>query len=190
MHVETLFSISWLRFGKAATRQRRLPLFLCIAALGTCVGGTNTAVADLAPGHVEEFPAVIAGATAAYPQTIAVGPEGSIWYAEIGDKIGRMTLDGTITGEFTIPAGPLASMSPYGRDPFGIAVGADGNLWFTDANYDEEEHCYVGRITPNGTAKEFPLIPHYTCPAWDRAGIGRQHVVHRARSARLFATGA
>jgi streptogramin lyase len=36
--------------------------------------------------------------------------------------------------------------------PAGIALGADGNLWFTEAN-----HNALGRITPNGTVTEFSL---------------------------------
>ncbi len=39
-----------------------------------------------------------------------------------------------------------------GHDPLGMDVGADGNLWFTDASTANA----IGRITPSGAVHEFP----------------------------------
>jgi len=61
-----------------------------------------------------------------------------------------MAVTGTVT-EFSTNLTPDAS-------PFGIAAGPDGNLWFT-----EQKIAKVGRITPNGTIKEFAL-PGGTSP--------------------------
>src|SRR5262249_39615245 len=74
-----------------------------------------------------------------------------IWSTEVfGNKIGRITPDGTIT-EFPIPT--ASSL------PGGIALGPDGNMWFTESNKNK-----IGRITtvgtastPAGTITEFPL---------------------------------
>src|SRR5262249_42361078 len=74
-----------------------------------------------------------------------------IWSTEgFGTKIGRTTPDGTFR-EFPIP--PASSL------PGGIALGPDGNMWFTESNKNK-----IGRITtvgtastPAGTITEFPL---------------------------------
>jgi virginiamycin B lyase len=54
-------------------------------------------------------------------------------------------------------AGPLGSITEFsaglntGSFPDNIAVGADGNVWFTDAGTT----AAIGQITPNGTIHEF-----------------------------------
>src|ERR1700722_2880101 len=68
-----------------------------------------------------------------YPTSIVSGPDGNMWFTdvaynrEVPDKIGRITPAGAIV-EFPIP-GPT-SLNFVG--PSAIAVGPDGNLWFTD----------------------------------------------------------
>jgi streptogramin lyase len=94
---------------------------------------------------------------------LMVGPDGNLWFPEsyvevagglcgpgcggyfvlIFDKIGRMTLTGSIT-QFPLPAVNGPSMEPS------LTVGPDGNLWFPDSNG-------IGRITPAGDITEFPL---------------------------------
>src|SRR5690242_20434191 len=54
--------------------------------------------------------------------TLVKAGEGAMWTKETGGKIARIATDGTVT-DFTIP-------SPAG----GIAVGADGNVWFTSGD--------------------------------------------------------
>jgi streptogramin lyase len=46
----------------------------------------------------------------------------------------------------TVTEIPLGS----GSDPYGIAVGGDGNLWFTTLSAG-----YIGRVTPAGTPTQF-----------------------------------
>jgi streptogramin lyase len=78
------------------------------------------------------------------PRGIAAGPDGNIWFTELfGNKIGRITMAGTIT-EFTIPTA--------GSNPEGITAGPDGNLWFAEFGGNK-----IGRITPAGVITEFPL---------------------------------
>jgi len=60
------------------------------------------------------------------------------------NEIVRMTTAGVITGEFPIPT-PSAN-------PFGITVGADGNLWFAELAGQK-----LGRITTACVITEFPL---------------------------------
>jgi streptogramin lyase len=81
---------------------------------------------------------------------IAAGPDGNLWFTEgnfkNGNKIGRITTSGVITGEFPLPTAKA--------QPLFIVAGPDGNLWFTEFNASK-----VGRITPTGTITEFPVTP-------------------------------
>jgi virginiamycin B lyase len=122
-------------------------------------------------GQVTEFTAGLT--PSAQPAGIAAGPDGAMWFTErTGARIGRIASDGTIT-EFALPAGsqPVGIAGGPGRDlwyadragrigrmttagevttylvaggrPEEIAVGSDGNVWFTDRSS-------VGRVTPLG----------------------------------------
>jgi virginiamycin B lyase len=74
-----------------------------------------------------------------------------MWFVELagrmdgrapdGNRVGRITMDGTVT-EFPIPS--------QTGSPINIAVGPDRNIWFTKGGA-------VGRVTPDGTITEFPL---------------------------------
>jgi streptogramin lyase len=78
------------------------------------------------------------------PASIANGPDGKLWFTEnVGNRIGRITLDGGVT-EFQ---GLTANSSPIV-----IATGPDGNLWLTEYTGNR-----IGRITPTGVLTEFPI---------------------------------
>jgi len=77
----------------------------------------------------------------AFPEGIAVSPNGSVWFAETSaDRIGHLTSDGTLR-EYAIPHAPGTRLAPWR-----IAVGSDGNVWFT-LNLGDA----IGRITPSET---------------------------------------
>lgn len=72
------------------------------------------------------------------PYALVTGPDGALWFAEIGaGQIGRITLDGLIT-EFPLP--------DRTSRPHAITPGSDGNQWFTEWAGNR-----VGSITPDGT---------------------------------------
>lgn len=88
------------------------------------------------------------------PWNIVAGPDGNLWFTEIGDyfnssnpanvaKIGRITPSGVVT-EFPVPTAASA--------PNGIAVGPDGALWFVENTGNK-----IGRITTAGSITEFPI---------------------------------
>ena len=92
----------------------------------------------------------------ALPSFLTTGPDGALWFTEsrfgggdIGNKIGRMTLDGHFD-EFTVPT--------IDASPKDIEVGSDGNLWFT-------EGYNIGRITPQGAITEFPIRGAFSGPS-------------------------
>jgi streptogramin lyase len=84
------------------------------------------------------------------PTSITVGPDGALWFAEIGaNKIGRITTSGAIT-EFSLPSGESLS---------NITKGPDGNLWFTEPIYSSAPG-EIGRFNPNtDTFTQFPTTP-------------------------------
>ncbi len=87
-----------------------------------------------------------AGLTSSAPWRLAAGSDGNIWFTEnTGNKIGRLTADGTVT-EFEVPTKNSA--------PNDITRGPDGDVWFLEMIGDK-----IGRITPQGRITEF-VIPH------------------------------
>jgi virginiamycin B lyase len=126
------------------SRKLALSLFLILGLLPA----QNVARAD-----VREF-ALQPGAR---PFAIAAGPDGGLWFTELGDaalsggvpgRVGRIGVDGSVA-EYALP-GPL-------HGPTGIAVGSDGNLWFTDPPARA-----IGRISPAGNVT---LLPN-PVPGW------------------------
>src|SRR5262245_3903924 len=93
-------------------------------------------------GMVTEFPLPNPGSG---PTTIALAADGSLWFTEsAGNRIGRMSPDGSGLGEFALPK-PNSS-------PRIIALGADGNMWFSEHTGNR-----MGRITPDGGMSEFAI---------------------------------
>jgi virginiamycin B lyase len=102
------------------------------------------------------------------PACITAGPDNRLWFTEsAGARIGAMTTNG-LAVEFTNGITPLVQYYAYQTNQFGaiqtnligfqtnyvfgITVGADGNLWFTEATAGQ-----IARITTNGTVTEFPI---------------------------------
>lgn len=75
------------------------------------------------------------------------GPDGNIWFIDLGGHVGRMTPTGDVT-LFTVATN--AQNSTTGPS---IGRGPDGNVWFS------YEPGKIGRITPNGVVTQFTL-PH------------------------------
>lgn len=103
-------------------------------------------------GVVTEFSAGISNPS--QPAEIAAGPDGNLWFTEPGgNRIGRITPGGAVT-EFssglTTGAPDPFNGQPSRANPLGIAVGPDGNMWFTEFGTNR-----VGRITMSGVITEF-----------------------------------
>jgi virginiamycin B lyase len=87
---------------------------------------------------------------------IVAGPDSALWFTEEDtNSIGRITTSG-LTTDYHLP-------DPTKHGPDQIALGADGNLWFT------EERGRIGRITPAGEITEWP-IPRGASPIGIAAG--------------------
>ena len=76
------------------------------------------------------------------PLDIVSGADGALWFADnSGSNIGRITTGGVVTEYAT----PTANSFPVG-----VAVGANGDIWFT------EEHDQIGHLV-NGSITEFAV---------------------------------
>jgi virginiamycin B lyase len=92
------------------------------------------------------------------PQAITLGPDGAMWFtvkvmnlasvAPSGARIGRITTSGALT-EITLPTGTTRRTTP---NVGAITTGADGALWFTDAQLGT-----IDRITTAGTLTTFAV---------------------------------
>ena len=109
-------------------------------------------------GSITEFPVPDSGAGG--PTELATGPDGNVWFVEPGpSQFGRITAQGVVT---IFPL-PMPDVKPNGittslSTPTDIALGPDGNLWFTE-NLSNK----IGRVsgfgpepTPTPTAACLP----------------------------------
>jgi virginiamycin B lyase len=116
-------------------------------------------------GRITEFPLPRPNSG---PGDITAGADGHMWFVELagrmdgvtpdGNRVGRITMDGTIT-EFPIPS--------QTGSPINVAVGPDRHIWFTKGTL-------VGRVTPEGAITEFPLGAGNTGATGLTAGSDRQ----------------
>jgi len=132
-------------------------LWITLALLGgliafCCIGGGIVGVLGrLRP--VTPLPGSFPGSG---PREIIAGSDGALWFTvQDGDKIGRMTTQGTIT-QFTITTNP-SDFSVYE-----ITAGPDGAIWFMEDGVVEK----IGRITTQGT------ITQFTLPTFDSGALG------------------
>jgi virginiamycin B lyase len=95
------------------------------------------------------------------PVAITEGPSGDLWFTDQRSNtagqtfIASITPSGAIT-EYPIPTGSAPDL-PVASAPAGIALGGDGDIWFTDDGQNSDGQNLVGRISPNGTITEYPI---------------------------------
>ncbi len=116
-------------------------------------------VARMTPtGEVTEFPVL----AFSEPQGIALGPEGDLWFTEVNNpecngsgchsKVGRIDPATDAVAEFTTGISE-------GSQPWEIAAGPNGHLWFTEfAVAGSNRTNRIGEINPeNDKVEEFEL---------------------------------
>jgi streptogramin lyase len=91
---------------------------------------------------------------------IAVGPDGNLWLVASTGVDG----DGHLFGDQILRLSPQGALArfPIGDGYAGlvaIAVGPDGNMWFTEAGANK-----IGRISPAGAVQEFALPRVFSQP--------------------------
>ncbi len=131
-------------------------LFLLFLISGSVVSASAISVSSHYPGQIVFTPYLVP-TRGGHPFGITSGPDGALWFTEIGrGKIGRITTSGTIS-EY-----PLPSVSSA---PKGITTGPDGALWFVEALGNQ-----VGRITTAGSITEYPIPTAGSQPSYIASG--------------------
>jgi streptogramin lyase len=94
------------------------------------------------------------------PDSIALGNDGAVWFAEdgqLGDSIGKITASGAVT-QYSLPEGKGVQH---------VAVGPDGNIWFSTSTANPTTGAFIaayfGEITPQGVVTEYE-IPDQSVP--------------------------
>jgi virginiamycin B lyase len=118
---------------------------LVLAGCGSTTPITS-GTATPAPPYVPNVSAEYAVPTAASQPTGITKTSTALWFTEeAGDKIGELDETAKIT-EFPVPTA--------NAKPLSIALGQDGNLWFTEFGAAQ-----VGRVTTSGTAFVECVLP-------------------------------
>ena len=113
----------------------------------------NNKIGRITPsGTITEFGGL---ATGSAPWYVCIGPDGNIWFPEANGHIGVMNLSGTLLHEYAIPFGATANA-------LGIAVGADGAVWFAESPANS---ITIGRCTTTGVMTEY-VIPTANGRPW------------------------
>jgi streptogramin lyase len=132
--------------------------------LALVVAATLVAVASAAgqPGAVEEF-SIPVPAESISPQLgmIVRGAEGSMWFTRFTgpitqeNTIMRISPEGLVTGEFSLPT---EKRSPSEEVRLaGLALGENGNVWFTTHGDYTNIPSSVGYVTQAGKVLMFPM---------------------------------
>jgi streptogramin lyase len=123
----------------------------------------HTAVARITTsGVVTEYPLGGSADDQLQPTDIVAGLDGNLWLSETHPsapqgEIVRVTRDGSLK----------VFAMPKGTRPGGIATGPDRNIWFTDSGGN-----MVGRMSPSGVLRQFPLPRRQAEPDAIVAGPG------------------
>ncbi len=81
---------------------------------------------------------------------IITGPDGNLWFPYIYARSCACSAIGRITPTGTVTAFPTTTAS---SDPFDVAVGSDGNIWFTEGSVSQ-----IGKMSTSGTMlAEYPV---------------------------------
>jgi len=113
-------------------------------AMASAIDGAIDGTTDSSQPHpITEFPVFD---IPTHIDSIAVAPDGNVWFSNSGTSVWRITVTGEITkfSELGTATDPVAVSE--------IIVGPDGNLWFADSTYR-----HVGRLTTAGALTSFPL---------------------------------
>jgi len=114
-------------------------------ACAPCTGFGNNIGRITATTSATLYPTPTANAQ---PFGIATGPDGALWFTEIGtDDVGRITTGGS--------AHEYSGASSYG-DPYSITAGPDGAMWLTEVCIP---NCggAIARITTSEAITQFQI---------------------------------
>ena len=115
--------------------------WIALVLVLACLAAWGTGARAAATPPITEYPLPI---SAAGPQDITSGPDGSLWVTEnLANKIAKVTTTGIAT-EYTVPT--------TNANVVEVTAGPDGALWFTELSIKK-----IGRATTAGQITELPL---------------------------------
>ena len=107
---------------------------------------------------------------------MTLGPDGNLWILDSQhNAVGQLTPSGGYTSY------PIATAQ---ANPWVIATGVDGNLWFTEARWPGK----IARVTPAGVVTEFPVPSTMAGFPWVMAATPDGSLVLRVRHRRSRTT--
>ncbi len=185
------------------TTQLRVPGFSALVAQSHYVWAVAPTCACVSPyGYIEKFDTTTKAAVAVFPSGAAAGAalqavpvdiasksDGTVWFTEgcnnlaAGSNCYGVNAQGFI-GEIAADSSLHEYPAPAGVQPFGITVGADGTVWFTEATGNN-----IGRVTSNGIVTEVPFIVSSYATSITTASDGTLWVASHAGLSQLTSTG-
>ena len=128
-------------------------LIVMALALVAGIAQAQDTLSALPGGYVTEF-------VAPNVSKLAVGRDGSLWGTdEFGERIIRISSNGLVTGRYQLPHGSERPDEPAeAAYPQDIALGGDGNMWFTEGRPNDEGKALIGHVSPTGQLKEI-VVP-------------------------------
>jgi virginiamycin B lyase len=103
----------------------RRPLQVLLLGLAVAVSGAVPASAALTPS-ITSYPSSDPVSAESHPYAIASGADGALWFTDpYAHRIGRITVDGTLT---------LQAPVPPSHFQYDITAGSDGAMWFVSQN--------------------------------------------------------
>lgn len=118
-------------------------------------------IASITPsGIITEYPITYGGNTPV-PDAVVIAPDHTIWFLDVNNNVVvHMTFPGPTFQEFAL----LTAIN----NPQSIAVGSDGNLWFTELGQFQITGCRIGRVNLGGSpsVSEF-VLPNQPFPYGD-----------------------
>jgi streptogramin lyase len=132
--------------------------FLPLSQAGDWFAGVDPARDELLVGRPDQGkPGSLRLPPGSRPQNLAQGAGGEIWCTLSGlGALARIDLGPSPDRPSTwkVAYFPLPDRPGETRRPYALALGEDGNIWYTDPGAGR-----VGRITGDGDLQEFPLEP-------------------------------
>ncbi len=127
-------------------------------------GQLDDAVVRLTPsGQLTFYPMP----TGSGPHGIAFDAAGQLWVSlEFSGEVVRLDAQGRVSARYDVHLACAGCAAPLNPHPHGLAVGPDGKtIWFTG-----KATGTVGRITPDGQVRTFPLGTVGSVPIYIEAG--------------------
>lgn len=102
----------------------------------------------------------LSGGPSTGPNSIVAGSDGNVWFAEqYANRIGKINPATHAISEYDLQRSSSGSTTL----PSSIVAGPDGNLWFAQSN-GPDTYGDIGKITPSGTIKEYPVTSSVPYP--------------------------